>query len=86
VPLGEPEKVVLAFTPMQGKYIKSQPIHPSQQVESDNEKECRISLNVVINHELQMLLLSYGANVKILQPQSLADKIAASAKAMLELY
>jgi len=86
VPLGEPEKVVLAFTPIQGKYIKSQPIHPSQQVESDNEKECRISLNVVINHELQMLLLSYGANVKILQPQSLADKIAASAKAMLELY
>lgn len=86
VPLGEPEKVILAFTPLQGKYIKSQPIHPSQAVEADNEQECRISLNVVINHELQMLLLSYGANVKILQPQSLADKIAATAKAMLELY
>lgn len=86
VPQGAPEKVVLAFTPLQGKYIKSQPIHPSQQIEKDNDKECRISLNVVINHELQMLLLSYGANVKILQPAHLAEKMAAEAKAMLQNY
>ena len=86
VPQGEPEKVLLAFTPHQGKYIKSQPIHPSQQVEADTEQECRIAINVVINHELQMLLLSYGANVKVLQPAHLAEKISTSAKAMLALY
>ncbi|RFM34852.1 helix-turn-helix transcriptional regulator [Chitinophaga silvisoli] len=86
VPQGEPEKVVLSFTPHQGKYIKTQAIHPSQQVESDTADECRISINVVINHELTMLLLSYGANVKVVQPAQLAEKIAAEAKAMLERY
>lgn len=86
VPQGEPEKVILSFTPHQGKYIKTQPIHPSQQVESDTASECRISIHVVINHELTMLLLSYGANVKVIQPAQLAEKIAAEAKAMLERY
>jgi len=86
VPQGEPEKVILSFTPHQGKYIKTQAIHPSQQVESDTAEECRISINVVINHELMMLLLSYGANVKVVQPAQLAEKIAAEAKAMLERY
>ncbi|HJT74159.1 MAG TPA: WYL domain-containing protein [Chitinophaga sp.] len=86
VPQGEPEKVVLSFTPLQGKYIKSQPIHPSQQTESDNDKECRVSLHLVINHELRMLLLSYGANVKVLQPKHLAVKIAEEAKAMVQRY
>ncbi|UCJ06214.1 WYL domain-containing protein [Chitinophaga pendula] len=86
VPEGKPEEVLLAFTPKQGHYIKSQPIHTSQEVIIDNEEECRVSLNVVINHELVMMLLSYGANVKILQPRELADKIAAEAKAMLAQY
>ncbi len=83
---GEPQNVVLSFTPHQGKYIKSQPIHTSQQVLEDNEKECRISLNVVINPELHMLLLGYGANVKVLEPEQLVQKMAAETAAMKELY
>lgn len=83
---GEPEKVVLSFSPRQGKYIKSQPIHSSQQVLADNNKECRIGLQVVINPELTMLLLSYGAQVKVLEPQHLADKLAKEAKEMMKLY
>lgn len=83
---GEPEKVVLSFSPRQGNYIKSQPIHSSQQVLTDNSKECRIALQVVINPELTMLLLSYGAQVKVLEPAHLADKLAAEAKEMIKLY
>ncbi|MGN7821766.1 WYL domain-containing protein [Chitinophaga varians] len=83
---GEPEKVVLSFSPRQGNYIKSQPIHSSQQVLADNSKECRIALQVVINPELTMLLLSYGAQVKVLEPQHLADKLATEAKEMIKLY
>jgi len=86
VPTEAPEKVVLSFTPLQGKYVKSQPLHPSQTIIADNDKECRVSLNLVINHELSMVVLSYGALVKVLEPKSLANKIAATAKAMLELY
>ncbi len=82
----EPENVLLSFSPRQGKYVKSQPIHASQQVVEDNGKECRISLNVVINPELTMTLLSYGAQVKVLQPAHLAEKLAEEAKEMMKLY
>ncbi|MBO9731608.1 MAG: WYL domain-containing protein [Chitinophaga sp.] len=83
---GEPENVLLSFEPRQGKYIKSQPIHASQKIVEDNSKECRISLNVVINPELTMTLLSYGGQVKVLQPAHLAKKMAEEAKAMAALY
>jgi predicted DNA-binding transcriptional regulator YafY len=82
----DPEKVLLSFAPRQGKYVKSQPIHSSQEVISDTADECRISLNVVINPELIMTLLSYGAQVKVLAPQHLAEKVAEEAKAMAKLY
>ena len=48
--------------------------------------EMKISLELVINHELKMQLLSYGENVKVLQPKTLAEEIKAEAKKMLKLY
>ena len=45
-----PSRVVLSFTPQQGKYVKSLPLHHSQQVILDNETELRISLYVVLNY------------------------------------
>jgi len=83
---GDPEEVLLSFTPRQAKYIKSQPIHASQKVVKDNTKECQISLQVVINPELIMTLLSYGANVTVLQPKSLAEKMKEEAGLMLKNY
>ncbi|RAJ10627.1 putative DNA-binding transcriptional regulator YafY [Chitinophaga skermanii] len=86
VPGEAPEHVELSFTPLQGKYIKSQPIHATQTLLTDNEEECRISIQVVLNTELTMLLLSYGANVRVIAPASLAEKLATEAKAMVNLY
>jgi predicted DNA-binding transcriptional regulator YafY len=83
---GKPEKVVLQFVPMQGKYIKTMPIHHSQKIIKDTDKELRISLELVLNTELKMQLLSYGANVKVLQPKSLADEIKHTVKEMMNAY
>jgi predicted DNA-binding transcriptional regulator YafY len=83
---GDPEHVLLSFTPRQGKYVKSQPIHSSQEIVEDNNDECRVSLHVVINPELTMTLLSYGSQVKVLKPAHLAEKMAEEAKAMATLY
>lgn len=82
----QPEKIVLSFTPHQGKYIKSQPIHPSQRILEDNEKECRVELNLIINPELLMILLSCGAQVKVLEPAHLAQRIREEAELMQSLY
>jgi predicted DNA-binding transcriptional regulator YafY len=40
----------------------------------------------MVNHELVSQLLSYGANVKVLKPQSLAQKIKDELKNSLVQY
>lgn len=83
---GKPEKVILSFTALQGKYIKTIPIHASQKIIKDTKSELKISLELVINHELKMQLLSYGQNVKVLQPKALVEEIKSEAKKMVKLY
>jgi predicted DNA-binding transcriptional regulator YafY len=83
---GKPEEVVLSFTPFQGNYIKTIPLHQSQEILKDDKKDLRISLQLVINPELKMQLLSYGEQVKIIRPKKLAAEIKASAERMVELY
>ena len=80
------ETVLLSFSPTQGKYIQSQPLHHSQQIVKETDTECRISLQVMINTELVMQLLSYGAGVRVLKPASLAERIKTELKKALEEY
>ncbi|MGX5820156.1 helix-turn-helix transcriptional regulator [Chitinophaga lutea] len=82
----EPEDIILSYTPLQGKYVKTQPLHPSQVILKDDEEECRVGLKIVVNHELIMLLLSSGGRVKVLQPQHLADRIRNEAADILQRY
>jgi len=66
-----PEEVVLSFEPVQGKYIKSLPLHETQQVAIDNEDELQVKLKICITHDFIMELLSFGANMKVLKPKTL---------------
>jgi predicted DNA-binding transcriptional regulator YafY len=81
-----PQEVILSFDPFQGKYIKSLPLHESQQVLIDNKEELRIKLTVVITHDFFMELLSFGENLKIIKPDSLIEDIKNSLKETLKLY
>lgn len=69
------EDIVISYTPFQGKYVKSLPLHESQQILVDNETECRISLKLYITHDFVMELLSLGDSIKIIQPQRLINEI-----------
>jgi predicted DNA-binding transcriptional regulator YafY len=60
---------------MQGKYIKSQSLHHTQEILADNEKELRVKIRVLVSYELQMQILSYGDQVKVLKPASLVREI-----------
>lgn len=86
VPEGKPEKIVLSFTPHQGQYVKAQPLHWSQKTLVDDDQELRVELDLLINYELMMLLLSYGSGLKILQPESLVARFTQEAEAMLARY
>ncbi|MGI8892774.1 MAG: helix-turn-helix transcriptional regulator [Bacteroidia bacterium] len=82
----DPREVVLSFTPLQGKYIKTQPLHSSQKVLIDDDKEFRIKLDVLINYELLMLILSYGKEVKVIKPESLRTEIKQLLEQTLKNY
>lgn len=70
-----PQRIVLSFTPIKGKYIKSLPLHDSQQVLVDNGKECRIQLFLYITHDFVRELLYHSDELKVISPKSLKDRL-----------
>lgn len=82
----KPQEVILSFDPFQGKYIKSLPLHESQQILIDNEEELRIKLTLFVTHDFFMELLSYGENLKVIEPESLLKDIKNSMQATLKQY
>jgi predicted DNA-binding transcriptional regulator YafY len=81
-----PERIVLSFTPKQGNYIKTLPLHSSQHILLDNKQECRIALTVAPNYELIQEIMKHGDTVKVVEPQWLANDIKAILKRSLEQY
>lgn len=74
-PHEKPETVRLAFTPAQAKYLKTLPMHPSQRVISEDEKECIMELRVIPNFELYQRILMHGSEVRVIEPSSLVEEI-----------
>lgn len=71
------EKIVLRADNSQVGYILTKPIHSSQKLMEKNEEDGSMTfeLEVVVNNELIAQLLTFGAGIKILSPQSLADRL-----------
>lgn len=70
-----PEEIVLSFNAYQGKYIKSLPLHETQQILVDNENELQIKLKLCITYDFVMELLSLADNMKVIKPKSLIKEI-----------
>lgn len=69
--LNSPSSLVKFWaTQEQAQYIKTKPIHPSQEVLKENRKtgECLFCINVVPNFELYSVLMSYGPGIKVTYP------------------
>lgn len=74
----QPTEVILSFEPLQGRYIKSLPLHHTQEIIADNDTELRISLKVYLTLDFIMELLTYGSTLKVIQPQQLIDTLKAT--------
>ena len=80
------EKIILSFTPLQGKYVKTLPWHLSQKIIKDNDKELVIERWVHPNYELERRILMEGENVTVIKPKWLADTIKKSLAEALKKY
>lgn len=82
----EPHDIILSFKPVQGKYIKTLPLHETQQIILDNDEELRIKLRLHITYDLIIELLSHSDNVKVIKPQILADEVQSAHERAFKLY
>lgn len=82
----EPEDIVISFNSDQGKYIKTLPLHNSQEIISETEHELVIRLKLIITFDFVMELLSMARNLKVIQPQSLTEEIKLKAQQILAQY
>jgi predicted DNA-binding transcriptional regulator YafY len=80
------ENVVLSFTQHQGNYVKTLPLHHSQEIIVDSETELRVRLRIIPNYEFKQKVLMLGETVKALEPTWFADEIKNSLKATLKNY
>jgi len=83
---GEPEEILLSFDPVQGKYVKSLPLHSSQRVVKSDDKEVQIALTMHITFDFIIELLGMGDRVTVLKPRSLRQRIKAQLEQALEQY
>ena len=75
IPKADVEKIriVLQFTKGQFPYITSKPLHPSQEILSD--EECKLAIEVRPTYELDQLILSFGPDVEVLEPTEYREYI-----------
>ncbi|MCB0506675.1 MAG: WYL domain-containing protein [Chitinophagales bacterium] len=80
------EKVQLQFTDSQAKYIETLPLHWSQEVHSKTESHVVFSYFLIVNYEWIQQILSYGDQVKVLQPKWLVIEHKNILKQTLKQY
>ena len=81
-----PQEIILSFTPHQGKYIKSLPLHHSQEILIDNENEMRIKLKLFPTFDFIQEILSHGQNVTVIFPKKFRNEIAKTISEMYKKY
>ncbi len=86
LPNTEPELIQLRFNGDIPAYIKSQPIHASQELVDESPDALVINLSLVVNHELESLILSYAENVQVILPSHLAERIQKRHKKASDSY
>ena len=81
---GDPIPIKLRFTPNRLQYILTKPIHHSQ-VCSDTESGI-VTLRLIPNNEFEALLLSYGPDVEVMEPEALRTQIMGKIDRCYKIY
>lgn len=78
------EDIRLRFSPLDGRFIKTLPIHSSQKIVAETNEYVEVTLRLKITNDFVMALLSRSSSIEILVPQSLKDRMNAIWAAALE--
>ena len=80
------QDILLRVTGRQINYVKTKPIHKSQEiVEEPNTNTLIIRLKLINNYELQSVLLSYTPDIEVMQPLALRNQLKEKYLAMMSV-
>jgi predicted DNA-binding transcriptional regulator YafY len=82
----KPEPVLLKFQPATAPFIEEVQWHPSQSFTRLDDGCLEMSLNVADDHFLRSWILSFGAGVQVLKPDTLAEYVRQQLQEALEKY
>jgi len=80
------EEIRLKFTHNQGNYIRTMPLHHSQQIIKEDKGEMEVRLRLIPTYDFVMELLSHGEFAQVLEPVSLAKEVRKRLKAAGKIY
>ena len=80
------EDIELSYDALDGRFLKSVPLHHSQKIIVDNDEEFRISLRLRITNDFVMELLSRSRSLTVIRPQSLRERIRKVYEEALKRY
>lgn len=81
-----PTLIVFFANRIQAPYIKTKPIHPSQQVVAELSNGTQFSIEVIPNFEMERELIGYGDGVQVIAPSNIVRLMKRKAKQLYELY
>lgn len=83
---GKAQDIILKLTNNQGEYLRTLPLHTSQKILEENGQEMILKLHLIPTYDFVYELMSMGANLKVLEPKSLADELKNRFKSAMDLY
>ena len=81
-----PTTIVFWASYVHAPYIKTKPIHPSQQIVEEVKGGTHFSIEVIPNFEMERELIGFGEGIKILSPNNLIRQVKRRIRLMNELY
>jgi len=81
-----PAEVILRFTPDAAPYVREQTWHSSQTIEDDQDGGLTLHLCIAESREMLPWIRSWGAQVEVIGPDWLREKVAEELSNAAEMY
>lgn len=75
---GTPETVMIEFSADEAPYVREREWHASQTIDELPDGRIRLTLNVVIDWELQAWVMGFGPAARVITPEAFAKRIVES--------
>lgn len=82
----EPQLVKLWVSPVSWPYVKTKPLNGTQKDRKAEDGGRIVTINVYLNYELEQLILSFGENMKVIEPIELKERIQQRLNRAIENY